>query len=103
METQAALVRANGTAHLDTITAVDLDLALIVDPRHAEQDRALRLDHTLKNTGLQVVRIGLQEGPEAAQYLFHRLMEFRLGWVTFFQACEEVFDGFDHGKVSADD
>ncbi|MNG09609.1 hypothetical protein D3C84_930320 [compost metagenome] len=47
------------------------------------------------------MRIGFEKRPQAAQDFFHRLMEFGLVRVTFFQAGKEGFDGFDHGKVSA--
>ena len=41
MEPQAALVGADGAVHLDAEAAVDLHLAAVVDPRHAEHDRPL--------------------------------------------------------------
>ncbi|MOA01389.1 hypothetical protein D3C78_1207970 [compost metagenome] len=96
VETQAALVRADGAAHLDTVAAVDLDLARVINPRHTEQDCPLRLDHALKNAGLKVMRIGLKEWPETAQHFFDCLVELRLGRVALFQARKEIFDGFDH-------
>ncbi|MNJ61606.1 hypothetical protein D3C77_574030 [compost metagenome] len=99
VETQTALVRADGAAHLYTVAAVDLDLARIIDPRHTEQDRALRLNHTFENAGLKIMRVGLKERPEAAQHFFDCLMEFRLGRVALFQAREEIFDRFDHGDI----
>ncbi|MNZ82402.1 hypothetical protein D3C78_1010990 [compost metagenome] len=97
VETQAALVGADGTAHLDAVAAVDLNLALVIDPRHAEQHRALGFDHALENAGLQVVWVGFEERPKAAQHFFHRLVEFGLGRVALLQALEEMVDRFDHG------
>ncbi|MNZ86488.1 hypothetical protein D3C78_1053090 [compost metagenome] len=98
MEAQAALVRADGAAHLDAVAAVDLHLALVIDPGHAEQHGALGLDHALQNAGLQVMRVGLEEWPQAAQHFFHSLVEFRLGRVALLQAREEIVDRFDHGR-----
>ncbi|MCY1180183.1 hypothetical protein D9M73_206130 [compost metagenome] len=98
MEAQPALVRANGTAHLNAVTAVDLHLALVVDPGDAEQYGAPGLDHALEDAGLQVVGVGFKEWPQGAQHLFHRLVEFRLAWVTLLQAREEIIDRFDHGR-----
>jgi hypothetical protein len=42
VEAQAALVGAEGGVELDTETAVDLELALVVLPDNAEVDDALR-------------------------------------------------------------
>ena len=49
MEPQAALVRADGAVHLDAEATVDLDLAVVVDPGHAEHEHALRLDDALEH------------------------------------------------------
>ena len=63
VETQTALVRTDDAAHLDTVAAVNLHLATVVDPRHAKQDGPFRLDHTLENAGLAIARTGFEEGP----------------------------------------
>ena len=47
MEAQAALVGADSAVRLHAVAAVDLHLALVVLPRHAEHHDALRLDHAL--------------------------------------------------------
>jgi hypothetical protein len=49
VEAQAALVGADGAVELDAEAAVDLQLALVVDPRHAEHDHALGLDDALED------------------------------------------------------
>ncbi|MCY1414306.1 hypothetical protein D9M71_297530 [compost metagenome] len=96
METQAALVRADGAAHLHAIATVHLHTAGIVDPGYPEQDSTLRLDDPLDDAGLQVLRIGFKEWPETAQHLFHRLMELRLVRVALLQAQQESVDGLRH-------
>ena len=48
MEAQSALVGADGAVHLDAETAVDLNVALIVEPRHAEHEDALGLDNSFE-------------------------------------------------------
>ncbi|MNV15153.1 hypothetical protein D3C71_1058660 [compost metagenome] len=101
MEAQPALVRADGAVHLDAETAIDLHLAVIVDPGNPKHDRPLRLTDALQNARGQVARIGFEKRPQAAQNFFDGLVEFRLIRVAFFQAGKEGFDGFDHGKVSA--
>ena len=47
VKAQAALVGSNGRVELDTVTTVDLDLALVVDPGNTEHDDALGLDEAL--------------------------------------------------------
>ncbi|MCY1438556.1 hypothetical protein D9M71_547610 [compost metagenome] len=98
MEAQAALVRADGAVHLDAEAAIDLHLAMIVDPGNTEGHRTFGLAHAFENARLQVVRVGFQKGPEATQYFFDCLVEFRLVGVAFFQASEEAFDRFDHAR-----
>ena len=49
VETQTALVWANGAVHLDPEAAVDPHLAFVIDPRNAEHDRTLRFANALKN------------------------------------------------------
>lgn len=47
METDAALVRANGFIELHAIAEVGLNLAAVIDPCHAECDDTVGLDHAL--------------------------------------------------------
>ncbi|CAI8946165.1 hypothetical protein EMIT0P258_70224 [Pseudomonas sp. IT-P258] len=101
METQATLVRADCAVHLDAETTIDLDLALIVDPRHAKHHRTLRLADALQDAGGQVMRIGFKKRPQGTQDFFDSLVKLGLIRVAFFQARKEGFDGFDHEKVSA--
>ncbi|MNZ94359.1 hypothetical protein D3C78_1134640 [compost metagenome] len=89
VEAQAALVRADGAAHLYAEATVDVHPALVIDPRYAEQDGAFGLDDTVDDAGFEVARVGLQERPQAAQHLFHCLMELGLIGVAPLQAFEE--------------
>ena len=50
MEAQSALVGADGAVHLDAESAIDLDVALVVEPRNAEHDDALGLDNAFEQT-----------------------------------------------------
>ncbi|MNE51215.1 hypothetical protein D3C80_1458330 [compost metagenome] len=100
MEAQAALVRADGAAHLHAVATVDAHHALIVDPRYAEQDGAFRLDHALEDGGLHVARFALQEGPQAAHHFFDRLVEFRLVGVAALELGQEGVKGQGHGDAS---
>ena len=44
MEPQAALVGADSTVELDSESAVDVEVSIVVVPRHAELDYPLCLD-----------------------------------------------------------
>lgn len=96
MEAQAALVGADGAAHLHPVATVDPYPALVVDPGYAEQDRPLGFDDAFDDAGFQVVRVGLEERPEGTQHLFHRLVEFGLIGIAPLQALEESVDGLRH-------
>ena len=85
MEAQAALVGPDGAVHLDAVAAVDLHLAVAVDPGDAEHDDAFRLDHALEDLGLLVFRVLLDERPDRLGDLRHGLMEFRLGGITLLE------------------
>jgi hypothetical protein len=60
MKTDSALVGTDGAVHLHPETPVDMHFALIVHPRHAEDDDPLRLDHALDNPCPAVLGIALQ-------------------------------------------
>ena len=61
VQAQAALVGADGAVELHAEAAVHLDLAVVVDPRHAEHDDALGLDDALEQRGLLVLGMGLDD------------------------------------------
>ena len=52
MEAQTALIRTDGTVELYTVAEVHLHFALVVNPRHAECNDALRFDDALYDLGL---------------------------------------------------
>lgn len=60
MKTQAALVGAEGRVELDPVAAVDLDVALVILPLHAELDDALWDGGDLE--GGAVLRVLLEQG-----------------------------------------
>ena len=62
METQTALVGADGVVELDAVAGVDLHFALVVDPYHLEGEHAVGLHDALGNAvGLEfgVLVVGL--------------------------------------------
>ena len=68
MQAQTALVRADGAVGLHAIAAVDVNLTLVVHPRHAELDHALRLDEQLQHAHLHVLGMGLDHGLDGFQH-----------------------------------
>ena len=82
VEAQAALVRADRAVHLDAIAAVDLDVALVVDPRDAEHENALGLDQPLEDPLLQYWGWRSRAGVERLHHLADGLVELGLAGVA---------------------
>ena len=82
VETQAALVRAECGVELHTETAVDLHLAVVINPWDAENELALWLTQALNQTVVCVVWVLIQDDLERVQHLGHRLVEFRFTGVA---------------------
>ena len=78
VKAQTALVGSNGRVELDTIAAVDLDLALVIDPGDTEHNDALGLDEALKQGGLLVLGMGVERRLDGAEDLGRGLDELRL-------------------------
>ena len=78
VEAQAALVGADGGVELDAEAAVDLGLALVVNPGDAEHDHALGLGDALEDLRLLVLGVCVQDGLEGLQHLGDGLDEERL-------------------------
>src|SRR6185369_8962057 len=49
MEPETALVRTDSAVHLDAEAAIDLDIAMVIEPRNAEHQHALGLRYALEN------------------------------------------------------
>lgn len=102
METQTALVRTDRAVELDAEAAVDLNLALVIHPRHAELDDALRLDDLLEHAGGDVLRMLLNNRLKGLEDFHHCLMELRLTRVAlldgFKKACKILV--LKHGDYS---
>src|SRR5690606_25878249 len=96
MKTDTAFVWPNGAVHLDAITAVDLDLAPIIDPSDPELNDPLRLQHPLQQTVLHVFGVLLQKRPQAEQNFFYGLMKFGFVGIALANAVEHMLKGFTH-------
>ena len=98
MQAQAALVGADGAVELHAEAAVHLDLAVIVDPRHAEHDDALGLDDALEQRGLLVLGMGLDDRLEGLEHLGDGLDELGLVGVALVQLGDDPI-GIGHDSA----
>jgi len=78
MKTETALVRSDCAVELNTVTAVNLDLTLIIYPSNSEHDLTLRLYDPLKNVLLLDVRTLVDDGLQRLKELMYCLVELRL-------------------------
>ena len=73
VKSDTALVRSDSRVELYSETAVYLYFAVVVYPRHAENDLALRLYYSVDNSCLYEVRSALYNGLEGLEDLFYSL------------------------------
>ena len=78
VETKPALVGSNRRVELHAVALVHAHLALVVNPRHAEDENPLRHHDALQNRRLLVLRIRLEDGIERREDFLDRLKEFGL-------------------------
>ncbi len=89
VEAQATLVRADGGVELDAVATVDLDLAGVIHPRHAEHDDALGLDEALEQSGLLVLGVRVDGGLQGVEDLGGGLDELGLLGVAGLELVED--------------
>lgn len=90
MESQAALVGADGAVYLNAIAAVYLHLPMAVDPGNTEKNGPLRFHQALKYFGFAVLGILLNKGPDRSEHFGGGLVKFRFRRVSAFQAINEI-------------
>ena len=78
METETALVGTNGAVHLYAVTAVDMNLTLVILPGHTENNDALSFYHALQNLCFFILWILFQHGHYGGQNLFNGVLELNL-------------------------
>ena len=78
METETALVRSDGGVELDAEPAVDLDVAVVVDPRNAEDNLSLWLHDALEDSCFNKVRTGVSDRVQSGENFGDSLDELRL-------------------------
>ncbi len=94
VEAQATLVWPERRVELDAESAVHLHAAVVVDPRHAEDDLTLGLRQTLDDARLDVVGASLQQRAQAGEHLVDSLVELSLSGVA---AQDRLAHGFELG------
>src|SRR5208283_4512008 len=90
MEAQAAFVGADRAVHLNTETAIDLDIALVIKPRYAEHQDALGFHDALEDPRGNIFRMSLQHQTQRLEYFLDCLMKFWLGWVLRLHQCHNI-------------
>lgn len=101
VEAQAALVGAERAGELDPETAVDVDVAGVVGPRHPEDQLALGLTYPLDDAGVHELGALRQHRTEGLQDLADRLVELLLALVAPQDLDVERFDDPVRGLVRA--
>ena len=84
MQTQTALIRADGGIELHAETAVDLHPSAVVHPAHAELDKTLRFDDTLDHTGGLQVGTLFDDRLDGLEHFTNRLQKLSLTRVPLF-------------------
>ena len=92
METQSALIRTNGAVELHTVARIDVHLALIVGPRHAEHDHALWLNEALDDLGLLKLRMLIVDIMNRDQHFFHSLQKLRFSGMLPHESFQYLFN-----------
>ncbi len=99
VEPQPALVGADRAVHLDAVAAVDLDLPLVVHPRHPEHQHPLGLDDALDDARMAVLGMAVEDEGERLQHLLHRLVELRLRGVLGLHRRHQGRDVIGHRRI----
>ncbi len=81
MKSQPAFVRADGTVHLDSKSAVHVDIPLIVLPGDTKHNYALRFDDPLENFRFAIFGVTIEHERKRLDNLLDRLMKLRFPWV----------------------
>ena len=78
VEAEPALVGAERAVHLHPEPPVHFDPAVVVHPRHPEQEHPLRLDDAFQDADRPVLRVPVEHHGDGFGDLAHRLVELRL-------------------------
>ena len=90
MEADATLVWTDCAVHLHTVTSVDLDLTLIIEPRNSENYYSLRFYNSFKNLLLHEVRMLYDVWGYTFKNLAYCLMELLFTRIPGSEVCHET-------------
>ena len=94
---EALVTTVNTLMSKARIAGAPIFLARHIGPPGSPIEPTSPLTQLVPELVLKGEEVIFEKRPQAAQDFFHRLMEFWLVWVAFFEAGKEVLDGFDHG------
>ena len=94
VEPNTSFIGTDSAVHLYAVAAVDLDLALVVEPRHAEDDDALGFGDAFEH--LHLAQDGVHDDVLRQRFgnLLHRLMKFGFTGVFGNDSGHEFVDKF---------
>ena len=92
METDAALVRANGIVELNAVADVVLHFALVVNPGDAEGEDAVRLNHALYDASFLELRVLVVDFFYTEKNFFDGLKELLLAGMLGLQVGHDLID-----------
>ena len=96
VETQTAFVRSNRVVELYTVTGVDLDFALVVNPFYTESEDTVRFNHTFDNLVLFILGMCFHIILDGIQHFLYSLEEQRFVRMFFLQISQDFF--YVHGS-----
>src|SRR5699024_10873335 len=92
VEPQTTLVRPECGVELHPEPAVDLHLALVIHPRHPEDDLPLRFAQTLQDRGLGITRVLDQHTAQGFEHFTGGLVELRFAGIAAGDLVEDLLD-----------
>ena len=87
MKSETALIRIDCTVELNAVSGIDVNLTVIIDPRHTELDLPFRIDQTFQQRiASELWLIGINNRTERIKNFLDCLMEFRLIGIFFYDS-----------------
>ncbi len=101
MKTQAAFVGAERAVHLHAKTAINLNLAFVIDPGDSELNHPLGLDQAFEDFSISILLVTLDDRTDRFEHFSHRLKKLRLVGITFPNNFENLLHQAHKGVISA--
>lgn len=87
MKSETALIRIDCTVERNAVSGIDVNLTVIIDPRHTELDLPFRIDQTFQQRiASELWLIGINNRTERIKNFLDCLMEFRLIGIFFYDS-----------------